>query len=46
MYIYIYIWVQAANCELGEITTWNPLQIYRNKDLGKETCAKSDFEPF
>ena len=36
--------VQAANCELGEITTWNPLLTHRSKDFDREMCAKSDLE--
>ena len=45
-HVYIYIWVQAANCEMGEITTWSRLQNHRNKDLDTEMFAKYDLEPF
>ena len=40
------MWVQAANYEIGEITTWSPLRIHRNEDWDLEMCAKSDLEPF
>ena len=40
------VWVQAANCEISEIITWNPLRIHRNNDLDVDMCATSDLEPF
>ena len=40
------MWVQAVNCEIGEISAWNPLRIHRNRDLDLEMCAKSDLESF
>ena len=43
---HVNIWVQAAKCEIGEITTWNRLRNHWNKDLGAEICAKSDLGLF
>ena len=44
---HVITWVRAANCEIDEIATWNPLErIHRNKGLDAEICAKSDLEPF
>ena len=43
---HVHIWVQAANCEIGEITTWNRLWNHWSKDLNTEICAKSDLGLF
>jgi len=43
---HVNLWVQAANCEIGETTTQHPLRIHRNKDLDAEISVKSDLEPF
>jgi len=43
---HVKIWVQGANCEIDEITTWERLRSHRNKDLDLKLCAKSDLEPF
>ena len=37
---------QAANCEIGEITTWNRVRNHWSKDLNTEICAKSDLGLF
>ena len=36
--------IQAVNCEIGEITIWNPLRIHRNINLDTEMCANPDLD--